>query len=209
MDQIASAPGFLIQKYFTMANIIPSPEIYGAGSFIDKDPLPIPEDARRIFKLLAQATPGFTKDPKQWDTVSFEGSLEPIVPGPIKAPTVAAALHAMCGIVGNEIINDRDGENTNQRVAINTDHAALWLETVGFVKFIGMDIPEMMKTGKLSTVYKTDFEKGAFSAPLCGRTTANYPTNTPGVWYQLHGSLNAVPVLKAIGLDPEMPCNTD
>ncbi|KAJ5631490.1 alpha methylacyl-CoA racemase [Penicillium longicatenatum] len=158
-----------------MANIIPSPEVYGAGSFIDKDPLPIPEDARRIFKLLAQATPGFTKDPKQWETVQFEGSPEPIVP-------VAAALHAMCGVVGNEIINDRDGENTSQRVTINTDHAALWLGTVGFVKLNGMDLPEMARTGKLSSVYKTDFEKGAFSAPLRVRTTANYPTKTPGVW---------------------------
>ncbi|KAJ6084219.1 alpha methylacyl-CoA racemase [Penicillium sp. IBT 16267x] len=71
-----------------------------------------------------------------------------------------------------------------------------------------MDIPEMTKTGKPSTVYKTDFEKGAFYAPLRVRTTANYPTKTPGVWYQLHGSLTAVPVLRAIGLDPETPCNT-
>ncbi|KAJ5778197.1 Succinate--hydroxymethylglutarate CoA-transferase [Penicillium odoratum] len=193
-----------------MAHIIPSPEIYGSGSFIDTNPLPVPDDASRIFKLLAKATPGFTQDFAKWETVSFEGSAEPIIPGPIKAPQIAAALHAMCGIVANEIINDREAEkeSSHQRMVINTDHAALWLGTVGFVKLNGMDIPEMTKAGKLSAVYKTDFEKGAFAAPLRVRTTANYPTKTPGVWYQLHGSLNAIPVLKAIGLDPEMPCST-
>jgi hypothetical protein len=35
--------------------------------------VPIPQDARRIFELLASRTPGFTKDTALWDTVNFEG----------------------------------------------------------------------------------------------------------------------------------------
>ncbi|KAJ5771396.1 alpha methylacyl-CoA racemase [Penicillium nucicola] len=191
-----------------MHQTVPSPEIYGPGSFVDSDFLAIPDDARRILKLVAQATPGFTADPKILDQVIFEGGAEPIVPGPIKAPAVAAALHAMCGIVANELLDERDGSQPDRRVSINTDHAAFWLGTVGFVKWNGMSLVEIANAGKLHELYKTDLEKGAFGTPLRKRATGNYPTKTPGVWYQLHGSLNAEPTLQAIGIDPETPCET-
>ncbi|KAJ5812496.1 alpha methylacyl-CoA racemase [Penicillium riverlandense] len=191
-----------------MHQTIPSPETYGPGSFVDCDFLAIPNDARRIFKILAQDTPGFTADPNISDQVTFEGGAEPIVPGPIKAPAFAAALHAMCGIVANELLDERDGKQPDRRVIINTDHAAFWLGTVGFVKWNGMNLAEITKAGKLGELYKTDFEKGAFATPLRMRATGNYATKTPGVWYQLHGSLNAEPVLRAIGIDPETPCET-
>jgi hypothetical protein len=33
-----------------------------------------------------------------------------MVPGPMKSPVVTAALHAMCGLVGNELLELRDGK---------------------------------------------------------------------------------------------------
>ncbi|KAJ5300056.1 hypothetical protein PENANT_c085G02041 [Penicillium antarcticum] len=191
-----------------MHQTVPSAEIYGPGSFMDREFLAIPDDARRIFKLLAQTTPGFTADPDLSDQVTFEGGAEPIVPGPIKAPPFAAALHAMCGIVANELLDERDGKWPERRVVINIDHAAFWLGTIGFVKWNGMSLTEIANEGKLGDLYKTDFEKGAFATPLRMRVTGNYPTKDPNIWYQLHGSLNADPVLQVIGIDPETPCQT-
>jgi hypothetical protein len=41
--------------------VVLSPDVYGLGTFVDVDVLPVPEDARRIFEILARKTPGFTK----------------------------------------------------------------------------------------------------------------------------------------------------
>lgn len=185
-----------------------SPEIWGPGTFVDFRLPNIPEDSRRIFELLAKATPGFTQDPHQWDSVSFEGSPEPIAPGPLKAPVVAAALHAMCGVVAKELLEQRDGSSSNHRVTINTDHAALWLGTTAITKRNGMSVSELSKSGKLAALFPKDLEKDTFKTPMRLRTTACYPTKKEGVWYQLHGSLNADPVLQAIGLDPATPCDS-
>ncbi|KAJ6157192.1 alpha methylacyl-CoA racemase [Penicillium chrysogenum] len=191
-----------------MHQTVPSPQTYGPGSFVDNVQAAVPDDARRIFSILAEATPGFVSEPSVCDKVTFEGGADPIIPGPIKAPVVAAALHAMCGVVANEVLDERDGKKPDRRVVINTDHAAFWLGTVGLVKWNGVDLSDISKAGKLGEVFETDFEQGAFGTPLRVRATANYPTKTPGVWYQLHGSLNADPVLRAIGIDPETPCET-
>ena len=184
-----------------------SPEIWGPGTFVDNESLSIPEDSRRIFELLARATPGFTRDQRLWDSVTFEGSAEPITPGPLKAPVVAAALHAMCGIVAKELLEQREGGSSEHRMTINTDHAALWLGTVGLTKRNGESVPQLSKSGKLSEIFPKDLEKDTFQTPMRLRTTACYPTKKEGVWYQLHGSLNADPVLRTIGLDPGTQCN--
>lgn len=74
----------------------------------------------------------------------------------------------------------------------------------------GFDPSGLVKTGgDGSSLFPRDFEKGVFNTPLRLRTTAMYPTKTPGVWYQLHGSLNADPVLRAIGVDPATECTAD
>ncbi|KAJ5275475.1 hypothetical protein N7497_006087 [Penicillium chrysogenum] len=182
-----------------------SPEIYGPGSFMENGQAAVPDGVLRISNVLAKATPGFDSDPSICDKITFEGGADPIIPGPIKAPAVAAALHAMCGVIANEILDERDGEQPDRRVVINTDHAAFWLGTVGLVKWNGVDLSDIWKAGKLGEVFKTDFEQGAFGTPLRMRATANYPTKTPGIWYQLHGSLRAVPVLRAIGINPASP----
>lgn len=187
----------------------PCPEIYGPGTFVDENFLPVPDDARRVFEILANATENFTKDPRIWDSVKFEGHDDPIIPGPLKAPVIAAALHAMCGVVANELLAERDGQEVYDReVTINTDQAAIWLGSILTVRLNGSDVSESIKMGKGSSIFDRDFEKGVFDNPLKLRTTAIYPTKTPGVWYQLHGSLNANPVLRAIGVDPETKCET-
>ncbi|KAL4807208.1 CoA-transferase family III [Aspergillus unguis] len=189
---------------------IASPEIYGPGTFTDKTFLAVPDDARRVFEILANATPNFTKDRDVWSSVTFEGHDDPMIPGPLKAPVIAAALHAMCGVVANELLAERDGQDRDRSVLINTDHAALWLGSILTVRLNGCDVSELVKMGKQgsTTLFERDFERGVFDTPLKLRTTAIYPTKTPGVWYQLHGSLNADPVLRAIGVDPATECES-
>lgn len=186
---------------------VPSPDIYGPGTFVDKHFLAVPADARRVFEFLARTTPGFTQDLRVWSSVDFEGHAEPMIPGPLKAPVVAAALHAMCGVVGNELLEARD-ETKERRVLINTDQAALWLGSIITVNVNGSDPTALARMGDTSKFFPHDFEKGVFDTPLRLRTTAIYPTKTPGVWYQLHGSLHAEPVLRAIGVDTSTECST-
>lgn len=191
-----------------MVNIISAKETYGPGSWVDTDAPPVPDDSRRVFETLAAATPGFTHDRKILDAVKFEGSSETMVPGPLKSGVVAAALHAMCGVAANEILALRDGSASNA-VSVNTDHASFWLGSVGMPQRNGRGVREIAKAGELASIFDKDLEKDIFATPLRLRATANYPTKDPKVWYQLHGSLNADPVLRLIGLDPEQPCSSN
>lgn len=43
-------------------------DVYGPGTFIDKNVLPVPQDARRAFEILASRTPGFNKNKDALDT---------------------------------------------------------------------------------------------------------------------------------------------
>ncbi|KAI8182360.1 hypothetical protein K4K51_001000 [Colletotrichum sp. SAR 10_75] len=190
-----------------MANIISGADIYGPGSWIDHDAPAVPDDALRLFESLAAVTPGFTQDKDMWKSVSFQGSPQTIAPGPLKSPVIAAALHAMCGVVANELLALRDGGSPIRRVSINTDHAAFWLGCVGMAKRNGSTVRELAKRGELAGIFSKDLEKGTFATPLRLRATANYPTKDEGLWYQLHGSLDAGPVLQAVGLDAETPCS--
>lgn len=176
---------------------------------MDTDFTPIPKDAARIFEYIAKSTPGFTQDKELWDTVKFEGSSLPIIPGPIKAPPIAASLHAMCGVVAHEIIEDRDGTSARtQQVTVNTDHAGIWLGTIFAASVEGKDLPGLVRSRQLPALFQQDFERGCMSTPVKQRTTALYKTKTPGVWYQLHGSLDPTPVLKSMGIDPDYPAQT-
>lgn len=188
--------------------VLPGDDIYGPGSYIDKEFTPVPKDAHRVFEYLARTTPGFTQEQRHWDNVTFEGRPEPSIPGPIKAPVVAAALHAMCGVVANEIVEERDGYEQSKeqaKVTINTDHTAIWMGSI-FTPYInGTNVQELFKAGKLGSLFERDLERGWMGSPMNLRTTAIYKTATPGVWYQLHGSLDAPPVLRSMGMDPDYP----
>lgn len=183
--------------------IVPGDDVYGPGTWIDNSSNPVPDDARRIFEILARETPYFTQDHTMWQSVSFEGSSQPIAPGPLKSPAVAAALHAMAAVVGNELLEIRDGRSSTHRVHIDTDHASFWLGSVGMTKRNAQSVADMAKAGKLADIFDVNLENGTFGTWLRTRATANYPTKDSGTWYQLHGSLNADPVLRTIGIDPD------
>lgn len=185
---------------------VPGDDVYGPGTYIDKSFLSVPEDAHRIFELLAARTPGFTKDPALWDTVRFEGRPDPMVPGPMKAPVIIAALHAMCGLVGNELLELRDGNPAKEaRVTVDTDHAGIWLASTFTAYVEGKDISTLARSQELSKIFARDFEQGFGVGPLAGRATALYPTKDTKVWYQLHGSLNASKTLCSMGIDMDVP----
>ncbi|UPL02120.1 hypothetical protein LCI18_013054 [Fusarium solani-melongenae] len=185
-----------------MARIVSGADVYGPGTWIDSEPLPVPDDARRLLKVLAETTPGFTKDPAILNTVSFTGSPQTIVPGPLKSAVIAGALHAMSGIVANELLELRDGSTSSRTASVDTDHAAFWLGSVGMTKRNGQTVREIAKEGKLAAIFPKDLEQDIFATPLRLRATANYETKDEGVWFQLHGSLGADPVLQTIGIDP-------
>lgn len=189
-----------------MFQTTPSPDIWGLGTFVDNSKPNVPRDARRVFELLAKSTPGFAQDEGLWTSINFDGSAEPITPGPLKAAVIAAALHAMAGVVAKELLELRHGGPADHRVNINTDHAALWLGTVGLTKRNGVSVPQLSKSGKLGEIFPVDLEKDTFKSSIRLRTTAVYPTKAEGVWYQLHGSLGADPVLESIGLDASIQC---
>lgn len=187
---------------------VPGTDIYGPGTFIDKHALPVPEDTQRVFQYLAAQTPFFTQDKSVWDTVHFEGQPEPMIPGPIKAPVVAAALHAMCGVVANELLELRDGKPLkDSRVTVNTDHAGLWLGSTFTTSINGSDISSLARSGKLSSLFDRDFEQG-FGKGIAARTTAIYRTKDTKVWYQLHGSLDAKKTLDSMGIDSSVTFHT-
>ncbi|KAK4502035.1 hypothetical protein PRZ48_007846 [Zasmidium cellare] len=188
---------------------------YGNGTHIDPAPLPIPSDAKRILEMLAEATPGFTKSPSLLSSVSFKGADDPIVPGPLKVGAIAAALHGMCGIVANEILALRDLQDSPDRspetrkVKVNTDHAAFWLGSVGMTEVDGRSVAELGKKRELKQMFQKDLEGDTFAMPLKLRATAIYESSEPGKYFQLHGSLNADPVLASLGMDGDYPNVTD
>lgn len=187
---------------------VPSDEIYGPGTFIDKNPLPVPEDARRVFELPALRTPGFTKSRAAWDTVQFEGHPEHMIPGPIKSPVVAAALHGMAGLVANELLELRDGKPvTENEVKVDTDHAGIWLGSVFTTHINGSDMMSLAASEKLDSLFVRDFDHG-FGKGISSRATAIYQSKDTHVWYQLHGSLDANATLRTMGINPDVTFDT-
>lgn len=180
------------------------PDVYGSGTFTDKSFTPVPEDTQRIFRLIASQTPGFTQDEKVLSKVHFTGESFPTIPGPIKAVSVAAALHAMTGVLADEILTLRGAEDANREITVNTTHVAFWFGCIATGFLDGTDFISAIKAGQLKQ-HLPNYEQGWTDTPLKYRTTALYPTNNPEVWYSLHGSMNAIPVLKSIGVDPTNP----
>lgn len=181
---------------------VPGTDIYGPGTFIDKHDLPVPEDARRVLAYLASQTPGFTQDSNVWNTVNFTGHAESMIPGPGKASVVAAVLHAMSGIVGNELVELRDGVSAkdSSSVTIDTDHAGLWLGSFALTHIEGKAVLSRMKERSMKSLFERDFQRG-WGTGLGSRATALYQTRKPEVWYQLHGSLDADRTLQTMGID--------
>ncbi|KAK8872426.1 acyl transferase carnitine dehydratase [Apiospora arundinis] len=100
-----------------MSRIVSGQDFYGPGSWIDFEALPVPQDTRRLLRILSDATPGFTKDQEVLDSVTFTGSPETVTPGPLKSSAIAGALHAMSGIIANELLVLRDGPSASRTVS--------------------------------------------------------------------------------------------
>lgn len=184
------------------------PDVYGPGTHTDLDFKPVPQETERIFRLLASETPGFTTDEALLSKVKFEGEEFPVLPGPIKAVSVASALHAMTGILADEILTLRGRPSKDRSITVNTTHATFWIASIGLAYVGGADISTLARNKKLSTLYP-DFEQGWNDTPLKYRTTALYPTKNPEVWYSLHGSLDNPTQLKSLGVDPAKPIKTN
>ncbi|KAF0316206.1 Succinate--hydroxymethylglutarate CoA-transferase [Colletotrichum sp. SAR11_59] len=183
------------------------PDIYGPGTFTDKIFTSVPEDTERIFRLIASQTPGFTQDERILSKVQFTGESYPVIPGPIKATSVAAALHAMTGVLADEILTLRGTKNDERQITVNTTHAAIWFGCIATAFLDGVDVVSLVKQGKLKELLP-DWERGWTDTSLKYRATGLYPTSDPEVWYSLHGSMNAEPVLRSIGVDPSTPAKT-
>lgn len=184
------------------------PDVYGPGTFTDRTFVPVQQDTERIFRLIASQTPGFTQDESILSKVKFVGEEFPVIPGPLKATSIAAALHAMAGVVADEILTIRGAENKDRQITVNTTQAAFWFGCIATAFLDGEDVVSLTKRGGLQNIVP-DWEQGWTSTPLKYRTTGLYPTSDPETWYSLHGSMNAVPVLKSIGIDPETPVKSN
>ncbi len=170
---------------------------YGPGSFVDDEFIPESQECRRILQLLAEQTPRFSTDSALLDRVQFEGTDIPCIPGPIKSEAVTAVLHAMAGIVGLEILEIK-GFKTDSKITIYTDQASLYCNTPGLVTIDGLDGPGVLRNPNLPS-----FDHGAIGTPVHMLSQAIYPTKTPNVWYQIHGSTDPAPLLKMLGVDPD------
>lgn len=184
------------------------PDVYGPGTHTDRTFTPVPEDTERIFRLIASQTPGFTQDEEILSKVKFEGESFPVIPGPIKAVSVAASLHAMAGVLADEILTIRGAENKQRQITVNTTQAGLWFGNIATAYVGNKDVLSLAGSGELKELLP-NWEQGWVDTPLKYRTTGLYPTSDPEVWYSLHGSMKAEPVLKSIGVDPSEPISTN
>ena len=60
-------------------------DVYGPGTFTDREFIPVPQDCHRIMNIIAGGTPGFNVEKGAIDAVKFIGGDLPIIPGPLKA----------------------------------------------------------------------------------------------------------------------------
>ncbi|CAG8958020.1 hypothetical protein HYFRA_00000363 [Hymenoscyphus fraxineus] len=191
-----------------MASLHPTtPDVYGPGSHTDKKFTPVPEETQRIFNLLVSETPGFTNDKNALSKVRFEGDEFPVLPGPIKAVPISSALHAMTGVVANEILSQR-GLPESDSVLVNTTQVGFWFALVGLGYVGGENVLSLVRQQKMKSIVP-DFEQGWYDKPIKYRGTSIYPTKDPKVWYAIHGSLAAEQMLKSMGIDTETPCNSN
>ncbi|KAH0290015.1 alpha methylacyl-CoA racemase [Aureobasidium namibiae CBS 147.97] len=183
-----------------------TPESYGPGTHVEESFSPLPEECRRLLRLFAARTPGFTKDEALLNGVQFHGDDLPCIPGPIKSQAVTAVLHAMVGIVGLEILHLR-GTTNSTITHVDTNHAGLYPATPALVHVDGQTGPAIIK---LPTVPQWDKDRQSNSS-LVYRATAIYETAEKGVWYQLHGSLDSWKMLALLGISRSLDSgiNTD
>lgn len=65
-------------------------DTYGPGTYVDTKFRSVPDESRRILRLLASKTPGFTQDDALLSSVKFTGADLSIIPGPLKSQAVVS-----------------------------------------------------------------------------------------------------------------------
>ncbi|RAK75292.1 uncharacterized protein BO72DRAFT_498219 [Aspergillus fijiensis CBS 313.89] len=87
-----------------------------------------------------------------------------MIPGPIKASVVAAALHARCGLAANELLELRDERPVHEStVAVDTDHAGLCLGSTFTTYINAEDVSTLDRSNALASLFELfdrDFEQG-------------------------------------------------
>ncbi|USW58701.1 Putative CoA-transferase family III [Septoria linicola] len=182
------------------------PDVYGPGSYTDKEFIPVPQDAERLLQHIASITPGFDASPEFLEQVQFTGQDLPLLPGPIKAQAFSAVCQAMIGLTAKEILATRNIDSGD--VHVDTDLAALYPATVGLVEVDGQDWKAIQKN---QVVQKAgiDVDKGVISkTPMRFRSWSIYPTaskdeNGHQQWFQVLSSLDPKGFLATFGLDAD------
>ncbi|OHE90301.1 formyl-CoA transferase [Colletotrichum orchidophilum] len=122
------------------------------------------------------------------------GDAKPFVLTPLKITESSASLTALLATAANVAAAERYGIEY-QDVQVNTDVATLFLEsvllpTIGGKQFL--QNPQMA-----SEIAKMDIHQS--SKPIRRHATNVYQTKD-GRWYHLHGSMNAEPTMKMMGV---------
>ncbi|KAK3634423.1 hypothetical protein LTR56_015302 [Elasticomyces elasticus] len=183
---------------------------YGPGSWVDTDFIPVPKECERLLALMALETPGFTKDYRLLQSVTFEGDDLPNIPGPIKAQAFTSVLHAMAGIIGHEILAIK-GLSTDQKTTINTDMGGLFPANPALVTVDGVNGPAVLQLPTVPHLRPppglgkdADYDHFLLGNALKLRSQAIYPTATKDTWFQLHGSTDPYAALQAMNIDADM-----
>jgi hypothetical protein len=66
---------------------------FGPGTFVDTAFHSVPDESRRLLRLLASQTPGFTRDEAALSDVNFFGDDLSIIPGPLKSQAIVRLNH--------------------------------------------------------------------------------------------------------------------
>jgi len=128
--------------------------------------------------------------------VKFVGGDEkPFILTPLKITESSAALSALVATAANVATAERYGIPC-QDVEINTDIATLFLESVMLVKVGNQSLIE--HAGMREELMKVDLHH--MSSDIRRGATNVYRTRD-GRWYHLHGSMNAVPTMKMMGVE--------
>lgn len=67
-------------------------DVYGPGTYVDTAFHSVPDESRRLLRLLASKTPGFTRDEGILSDVKFSGDDLSIIPGPLKSQALVSLV---------------------------------------------------------------------------------------------------------------------
>lgn len=183
---------------------------YGPGTWTDSSFTPVPKECKRLLAVLARETPGFTKDHRLLDNVTFEGDDLPNIPGPLKSQVLTSVMHAMVGIVGQEILKIK-GTPTDGKINIKSNMGGLYSASPALMWIDGVEGPAVLALPTVphlrpppSMGIDMDYDHYMVGNKLKLRSQAIYPTATKDAWFQLHGSTDPYAALRAIGISQEL-----